>query len=150
MLVQDAIYLAGDIVLLTAIPALALFVAYYYFGSPWRSLLVGRSLMYFAISLLAIIAVVALSVWLGPTYFLREWVRLLSYIVVSITTWRLFFTLRHIQKQGVQDVADIGLSQHPVTEETQGNLWARLGLARRNKTAEETPAEPNSTEKELS
>lgn len=111
---QDVIYLLGDIILLTAIPALALFVGFYYFKSPWQSLLVGRSLMYFAVSLLLIIAVVALSVWLGPTYFLREWVRLLSYVGVSITTWRLFFTLRHIQKQGASDVKEIGLGEHPI------------------------------------
>ena len=92
MLAQDIIYLMGDIVLLTAIPALALFVGFYYFGSPWRTLLVGRSLMYFAVSLLAIILVVALSVWLGPTYPLREWVRFISYVLVSVTTWRLRFT----------------------------------------------------------
>lgn len=117
MLAQDIIYLAGDVVLLTAIPALALFVGFYYFGSPWRKLLVGRSLMYFAVSLLLIIAVVALSVWLGPTYFFREWVRLLSYLLVSITTWRLFFTLRHIQKQGVKDLDEDGMGVHPSIHE---------------------------------
>lgn len=118
MTAQDVVYLVGDIVLLTAIPALALFVWYYHFKSPWRALLVGRSLMYFAVSLLAIIATVALSVWLGPDYFLREWVRMLSYVVVSITTWRLFFTLRHIQKQGASAVEEIGLGEHPITAET--------------------------------
>lgn len=114
---QDVIYLMGDIVLLTAIPALMLFVGFYYFGSPWRTLLVGRSLMYFAVSLLAIIAVVAASVWLGTDYFGREWVRLASYMLVSVTTWRLFFTLRKIQKEGAADVEEIGLGDHPITVE---------------------------------
>ncbi len=117
MATQDIIYLMGDIVLLTAIPALALFVGFYYFGSPWRKLLVGRSLMYFAVALLVIIAVVALSVWLGPDYFFREWVRLISYALVSITTWRLFFTLRYIQKQGVKDLDEVGLGVHPAIHE---------------------------------
>lgn len=148
MLLQDLIYLAGDIILLTAIPALGLFVGFYYFGSPWRALLVGRSLMYFAVSLLAIIAVVALSVWLGRDYFLREWVRALSYAVVSITTWRLFFTLRHIQKQSTKDVTDIGLSSHPVTEATKGSVRSRFTQSRRP-DAEKSPAESTSTEKEI-
>lgn len=128
---QDIIYLAGDIILLTAIPALALFVAFYYFKSPWKTLLVGRSLMYFAVSLLAIIAVVALSVWLGTEYFLREWVRLISYLLVSITTWRLFFTLRHIQKQGVKDVNEIGLGEHPIIQEPRGGLLQFLFTSRK-------------------
>ncbi|WNN95020.1 hypothetical protein SEA_MAGRITTE_43 [Microbacterium phage Magritte] len=132
MLAQDIIYLAGDIVLLTAIPALALFVVFYYYKSPWKTLLVGRSLMYFAVSLLAIIAVVALSVWLGTDYFLREWVRLISYLLVSITTWRLFFTLRHIQKQGVQEVTEIGLGEHPIIQEpTKGGLLQFLFTSRK-------------------
>lgn len=146
MLAQDIIYLAGDITLLTAIPALALFVAYYYFGSPWRTLLVGRSLMYFAVSLLAIIAVVALSVWLGPDYFFREWVRFISYLLVSIATWRLFFTLRHIQKQGVKEVEEIGLGEHPIIPEpTKGGLLQYL-FSRRKKRTEHEPeqiTEPN-------
>jgi hypothetical protein len=107
---QDTIYLVGDIVLLTAIPALALFVVFYYFGSPWRRLLVGRSLMYFATSLLAICVTVTLSLWLGSDYFLREWVRLVGYALVSATTWRLFFTLRHIQNNPPPSADEIGLA----------------------------------------
>jgi hypothetical protein len=118
---QDIVYLAGDVVLLTAIPALALFVVFYYFKSPWRTLLVGRSLMYFAVSLLAIIGVVAASVWLGQDYPGREWVRFISYSLVSVTTWRLFFTLRHIQKEGDgEPVAEkLGVVEHPLLTDTQ-------------------------------
>lgn len=121
---QDIIYLLGDIVLLSAIPALGLFVGYYYFGSPWKTLLVGRSLMYFAVSLLVIIAIVSLSVWLGSEYFLREWVRLISYGLVSWTTWRLFITLRHIQKKGPVALEEIGLAE-PLPVEKK-NLFERI------------------------
>lgn len=93
----------GDYALLSSIPALALFVGFYYFGSPWKKLLVGRSLMYFAVSLLIISLVVLASLFFGPTYTGREWVRLSGYILVSVTTWRLFFTLRKIQKERPRD-----------------------------------------------
>lgn len=100
----------GDWILLSSAPALALFVGFYYFGSPWRKLLVGRSLMYFAMSLLAIVCIVALSLWLGADYPGRAWVRLIGYGLVSFTTWRLFFTLRHIQKNPPPLVTEIGLA----------------------------------------
>lgn len=103
----------GDYALLTAIPALALFVGFYYFGSPWRKLLVGRSLMYFAVALLLISVVVQLSLILGPTYPGREYVRLVGYVAVSFTTWRLFFTLRRIQKTPPPEVEALGLSDFP-------------------------------------
>lgn len=148
MMLQDIIYLSGDLILLTTIPALGLFVGFYYFKSPWRALLVGRSLMYFAVSLLTIVGIVALSVWLGPEYPGREWVRLFGYTMVSVTTWRLFLTLRHIQKQGAREVEDIGLSEHPVTEATRGSLLSRLWQKRLNNT-EPTSNEPTTTEKEI-
>lgn len=103
----------GDFALLSSIPALGLFVGYYYFGSPWKKLLVGRSLMYFAVSLLLISMIVLLSLFLGPDYPGREWVRLIGYIGVSITTWRLFFTLRHIQKHKPEVPALVGLVDFP-------------------------------------
>ena len=89
----------GDIALLTSVPALVLFVGFYYFKSPWKKLLVGRSLMYFAASLLCTVVIVLLSLFLGPEYPGRDWIRLGGYVLVSITTWRLFFTLRKIQKE---------------------------------------------------
>jgi hypothetical protein len=88
----------GDWILLSSAPALVLFVGFYYFGSPWKKLLVGRSLMYFAMSLLAIIFIVILSLFLGTGYPGREWIRIIGYGLVSVTTWRLFITLRYIQK----------------------------------------------------
>lgn len=103
----------GDYALLSSIPALGLFVGYYYFGSPWKKLLVGRSLMYFAVSLLLISLVVLASLFFGVAYPSREWVRLAGYVGVSITTWRLFFTLRHIQKTPPPPLEAIGLADFP-------------------------------------
>lgn len=106
----------GDYILLSSFPALALFVGFYFFGSPWKKLLVGRSLMYFALALLLICTIVLLSLFLGPTYPGREFVRIFGYIGVSATSWRLFFTLRYIQKNPPPDVAAIGLTDFPEDE----------------------------------
>ena len=100
---KDILLTIGDVVLLTSFPALALFVGFYYVKSSWRTLPVGRSLMYFALSFMLVVLTVSLSLWLGSNYPFREWVRLFSYSLVSVMTWRLFFTLRHIQKQPMDD-----------------------------------------------
>ena len=100
---KDILLTIGDVVLLTSFPALALFVGFYYVKSSWRTLPVGRSLMYFALSFMLVVLTVSLSLWLGSNYPFREWVRLFSYSLVSVTTWRLFFTLRYIQKQQMND-----------------------------------------------
>ena len=100
---KDILLTIGDVVLLTSFPALALFVGFYYVKSSWRTLPVGRSLMYFALSFMLVVLTVSLSLWLGSNYPFREWVRLFSYSLVSVMTWRLFFTLRHIQKQSMDD-----------------------------------------------
>lgn len=100
---KETLLIIGDVILLTSFPALALFVGFYFAKSPWRTLLVGRSLMYFALSMALVVITVSLSLWLGLDYQFREWVRLFSYSLVSVTTWRLFFTLRYIQKQQMND-----------------------------------------------
>ena len=100
---KDILLTIGDVVLLTSFPALALFVGFYYVKSSWRTLPVGRSLMYFALSFMLVVLTVSMSLWLGPNYPFREWVRIFSYTIVSVTTWRLFFTLRYIQKQPMDD-----------------------------------------------
>lgn len=100
---KDILLTIGDVVLLTSFPALALFVGFYYVKSSWRTLPVGRSLMYFALSFMLVVLTVSMSLWLGPNYPFREWVRLFSYSLVSVTTWRLFFTLRYTQKQQMND-----------------------------------------------
>lgn len=100
---NDFLFNLGDWALLSTIPALALFVGFYFFGSPWRKNRVGRSLMYFALALFSIVIIVSLSVSFGTDYPGRVWVRLVCFTLVSITTWRLFFTLRHIQKNPPPD-----------------------------------------------
>lgn len=120
----------GDYILLGALPAIALFVGYYYFGSPWRKLLAGRSLMYFACALLGITLNVLFTLFLGPDYPGRELVRILIYGGVFITSWRLFFTLRHIQRANKVETHDaLGFTQ-PAEEagapKKKESFWTRF------------------------
>lgn len=140
---HDIVFLLGDIALLSAIPALSLFVVYYYFGSPWKTLMVGRSLMYFAVSLLAIIGIITLSAWLGADYFLREWVRLLGFVAVSVTTWRLFLTLRHIQKKGPVALEEIGLTD-AVPVGPKPHFWSRRPRQDQKLIRNPNPSKPES------
>ena len=110
---KETLLIIGDVILLTSFPALALFVGFYFAKSPWRTLLVGRSLMYFALSMALVVITVSLSLWLGLDYQFREWVRLIAYSLVSFTTWRLFFTLRYIQKQ------DLDIEQAKATADSE-------------------------------
>lgn len=96
---REFLLLAGDYVLLaTAIP-LGLFVGFYYFKSRnWRRNFVGRTLMYLAISLFVYVVVVSLTLFLGVEYAAREYIRFGGYLLVFITCWRLFLTLRYVQR----------------------------------------------------
>lgn len=109
--VREVLLVIGDwVLLLTAIP-LGLFVAFYWFRSPaWKKNFVGRTLMNLGISLFVYVVIVSLSVFLGPEYFLREYIRLAGYLLVFFTTSRLFFTLRYVQKhpeEAERDMRDI-------------------------------------------
>lgn len=88
--------LADWAVTLSFPPAL-LFVIYYAAFSPWRSTVVGRSLMYQSIGMVVVTGVVIASIWLGE-YEGRGVVRFIGYSILTITLWRMFFTLRHYQK----------------------------------------------------
>lgn len=133
----EILYFAGDVILLTTFPALALFVGFYYFGSPWKRLLVGRSLMYFAMSLLAIVIAVSLSLWLGHDYFGREWVRIICYTFVSFTTWRLFFTLRRIQTSPPPEADQIGMTN--LSDEEILELAEEIRAERKSSLEKDSP-----------
>lgn len=91
---------AGDLVLMSALPAVVLFILFYGIRSPWRSLFVGRSMMYLAISLAAVLSLgVIRIVFNDQSSQIIEGVRLAGYIIMTVFAWRLFFTLLRIQAQ---------------------------------------------------
>jgi len=94
----------ADLVLLTALPAIVLFVFYYYTKSVWKKYTAGRTLMWLAISLGVLFSVNTASIWLGQDYPGRAPIRVAAYTFLSINVWRLFFTLRKVQKNGSEEV----------------------------------------------
>lgn len=96
---NEILFLIGTILNLSSLPALLLFIGFYFIRSPWREYEAGRALMYFAVSLAALSLSGALTNVLGPEYVGREVVRIILYGAVSYTMWGLFITLRRIQKK---------------------------------------------------
>lgn len=93
---SDALLTAGDLVAFHNLVPAALFVLYYRM-SPWKNNFVGRALMLLGISLVITQVVLSLSLFLGPDYFGREFVRLIGYIPAGISLWVVFRALRGAQ-----------------------------------------------------
>lgn len=96
--VIDMLNNVADWILLTALPGIGLFVIFYAKKSPWKKMFVGRTMMYLAVALGTLFLVNTASIYLGPDYPFRSVIRVLAYSTLSVTVWRLFFTLRKVQK----------------------------------------------------
>ena len=94
--------LIGTIFLFLGMPGLMVFVGFYATRSNWRSTATGRALMYFAISLLALYCLGAMNAIFGTDWPYRGVFRIIVYIAVSLTIWRLTILLLMIQN-GVLD-----------------------------------------------
>ncbi|MBK0420144.1 hypothetical protein JD276_13990 [Leucobacter sp. CSA1] len=88
----DALFLIGDIIMLTALAGAAVFAASYVAFFNWRSTSAGRSLLYFVLALIAWASQSVLA-RLNPDYMGREWVRIVVYVFIAATVWRLVATL---------------------------------------------------------
>lgn len=73
------------------------FVFSYYRNSPWKQTLIGRTIMYKAGAMLALLSLGLASNWLDG-YPGEQWIRLLIYGTLAIVQWRLFMSLLYIQK----------------------------------------------------
>lgn len=98
-MIEEFLMRVGNIALLSAVPALALFVFFYGVRSNWRAHRVGRALFWFATSLLAVVALIAVYAFFGD-WPGRPVVRLFVFTGVSFTIWRMFFELIRIQRSG--------------------------------------------------
>lgn len=76
-------------------PAPGLF-AWYYRRSPWRESAIGRALMTFAVTFAVYLSFVVTSFVFGD-YPGREALRLVVYLLVGYSLWRLYGTLRYSQ-----------------------------------------------------
>jgi hypothetical protein len=97
------LYVIGDIVMLLAILGTMTFTISYAAFFAWRKTPAGRSLMYFVLALDAW-AIQSFAARLSPDYWGREWVRLVVYILIAMTVWRLVASLWRSWRipQGIQ------------------------------------------------
>lgn len=94
---SDFLLNLGDLESLHNIIPAALTVYFYGRFSPWRNNLVGRALMYSQVALLVTNVVVTLSLFLGPDYWGREFVRVVGYATTGAAAWMIFHALRVVQ-----------------------------------------------------
>lgn len=98
MTLNDILLMAGDIVILSALVPLVLFVVYYSRQSPWTLTDEGKNLMLQKVVLIALILVVIASLFLGD-YPGRWLVRLTIYGAIVYVMWLDFFQLRRVQRE---------------------------------------------------
>lgn len=114
-------FLLGDFVLYAGTPAILLFVIFYGVRSDWRRLVAGRSLMYMSIAMLAIMTLAAVTAILGPDFPFRPLIRFVVYAAMSITLWKMFYTLIKIQSSGAdQDHLPLHAGR------ARGRTWKRV------------------------
>lgn len=111
------LYDMGDLIMTASmLGALAFAVSYAVFFR-WRKTAAGRSLMYF---------VGALVLWAGLSTFtrfvgeypLREYIRLVVFLVIAIAIWRMVWTLWTSWRHAPQKIKPRPTREHPVEEDT--------------------------------
>jgi hypothetical protein len=93
------LYAAGDLALYSALPPLIIFVVMYVARSNWRTTEAGRSIAYFAGTLLGTLLLAAITRLFGQDWPGREWVRMGAYLATSVAMWRLLVTLLRAQRK---------------------------------------------------
>lgn len=88
----DLLFLIGDIIMWAALVGAIVFGISYATFFNWRKTAPGRSLMYLDWAIIAWGTQTALA-RSNPDYYLREWVRIVVYLAIAYTIWRLVVTL---------------------------------------------------------
>lgn len=99
--VEAFLVLVGNVVVLTYLLPLGLFIYYYVFSgrSPWRSTELGKALAYQKASFTAVILLILASIFF-PDYMGRGIVRIVVYTAVGISLWIDFGNLIRYQRIG--------------------------------------------------
>jgi hypothetical protein len=90
---DDTLDLIGDIEIFIAGAGAIVFAVSYIAFFNWRRTPAGRALLYFVLSLIALVLLNALGRWIGHDYPLRVWARLAVYTGIAATVWRLVVVL---------------------------------------------------------
>lgn len=69
------------------------FISFYHFGSPWRASLVGRTIMYLAMSLWLLLTLALVGRWIDPDPALFQYLALTTYGILALMCLRLLVTL---------------------------------------------------------
>lgn len=89
---EEILYLIGDVIMFTAIIGAIVFAVSYVTFFAWRRTSAGRSLLYFVLALI-VWAIQSFMARIDPDYAGRAWSRLVVYLLISATVWRLVVTL---------------------------------------------------------
>jgi chromate transport protein ChrA len=89
----EVILFLGDLIMIAAAVGAIVFAVSYSFFFNWRKTAAGRALMYFVWSLIVVFTNNTIARFAGTDYPFREWVRIVVYIGVAVTIWRLVWVL---------------------------------------------------------
>lgn len=104
----------STLLLWAALPGILLFIFFYSRKSPWKKHFVGRSIMYLACSL-AFLMVFNVTALMFGQYPGRWAVRLVGYTLLCGAVWRLFYTLRLLQKNPPSEGPDVIITDPSVS-----------------------------------
>lgn len=91
----ETLFFIGDVIMLVALAGAVAFAVSYGGFFNWRKTAPGRALMYLVLTIFAW-GTQSVLARLDPDYVGREFVRIVVYLGISITIWRLVVTLwRH-------------------------------------------------------
>ena len=96
------------LILYSTLVPLLLFVVYFGLRSSWYTSKTGRMIMGLAVGLTALLLMGTLQRYWDPSFM--DILRVIVYSLLNIGVWRLFFTLRYIQRtneDGTQEPLDI-------------------------------------------
>lgn len=94
---ENVVLLIANIIVIVAWVGCALFVVTYAFGSPWRSTLAGRTIMYSKMAMLALLTYALTARWIEPADEVNYAIALATYAGIAAVQWRLYATLRYVQ-----------------------------------------------------
>lgn len=101
--------LAIVLVIAASIPAILLPIVYF-FGSPWKTTLVGKMMMNKMAAIGVVFALILVGVVTGGDYPGRDWIRVVAYAYLAIALWAQLVLLLRIQRdsrRGILGRADL-------------------------------------------
>lgn len=93
------LFYIGDLVVLSYIIPLVLFITLYAKRRTWRYSTIGRTLMAQKAAFLVVMLTITLQLFI-PDFWFRDWIRLITYSAVAITMWLDYVNLVRVRHTG--------------------------------------------------